>query len=558
MKFKDKTEGFARFLNKISYSKIRLLLLTVSGLFTGLTIVFPEVGFIEWITLIPTGVVLLIRGTDKNVKLRSLYLDGLLFFYMYYVVCYHWFVNLYPLDFVEGMTKGGALAVVLAAVLGLSLLQALMGGLVFLCAALVFRSRVAEKLRLGFVAPFAAAGLWAVFEWLQCFGWWGVPWGRLPIGQTKYLVGLQNASVLGSYFVTFMLVAVNLVLAYALINPPKLRISIITVACLLVFQYGSGTLLWFTNDLEEGQKISVACIQGNISSNEKWDSSSFTKTLKNYSSYTRQAAKQGAQLVIWPETAFPYDISGGEFEIYAQAFASLAKECGVYMLVGTFTSNEQGEVFNSLVCFTPDGRELDTVYSKRRLVPFGEFVPIRPVIETLIPPLAELVMSGEEIASGEGAQIIQLDNGIAIGGLVCFDSIYDELTLESVRSGATLMCLSTNDSWFTDSRALNIHNAQAQLRAIESGRYVARAANTGITTAINSRGEVIDSIEPLVDGMLAFDAYARDGRTPWSVAGNMFVYVLFALYILVFAWEGLVKAFIQYKPVSKEKKNKIV
>ena len=132
-------------LRKIAYKKRRIVLLIFSGLLTGLTLVFTKLGFLEWITMIPAGIILLVRASDREVRLRSLYSDGFLFFYSYYLVCYHWFVNLYPLEFIDGMTKGGALAVVILAWFGLSLLQALMGGCVFLLAGLLFRCNLSQK-----------------------------------------------------------------------------------------------------------------------------------------------------------------------------------------------------------------------------------------------------------------------------------------------------------------------------------------------------------------------------------------------------------------------------
>jgi apolipoprotein N-acyltransferase len=364
----------------------------------------------------------------------------------------------------------------------------------------------------------------------------------LPIAQTFYITGLQNASLFGSYFVTFAIVAVNMLLAYALVNIisiSRVRIGAIAALVLLVFQYGSGLIIYAATDVTEGEKIRIACIQGNISSSEKWDVSSSDKTLYNYEKYTVEAAREGADIVLWPETAIPYNLS--EYEEYAELFAEMSNTNGVYILVGTYVNNEEGNALNSLVCFTPDGEQLDTVYSKRHLVPFGEYVPFRPFIETFVPPLAELVLSSDDIYPGEGAQIIETDEGIALGGLICFDSIYDELTLETVRGGAELICLSTNDSWFVDSVALDMHNAQAQIRAIESGRYVARAANTGISTVITPKGEVIERLEPLVEGKIVCDVYATDRTTVWSVIGNTFIYLLIIVFVCVIADNILIK-----------------
>ncbi len=506
----------------------RFLLLALGGFLTGLTLVFPEIGFLEWLTLVPFGIFLLESGSDRRIRLGGLYGYGLFFFMCYYLVVFHWFVNLYPLDFIDGMTTGGALAVVCVAWLGLSLLQALMGGLLFVVAGILFRSRALEKIR--FLKPFAAAALWSVYEWTQTLGWWGVPWGRLPLGQSKYAVGLQTASLFGSYFITFLLVAVNLCVAYGLcewIKVPKeqqtrklIQPCCIAVTAMLVFQYSVGSMLWFF-DAEEKNTGRAAAIQGNISSHEKWSLESTQKTKEIYGEYTRKAAEEGASLVVWPETALPYKIT--EKNSMGKYVSSLAKETGVTILVGCFTAGDENE-YNSIVCFLPDGSMSETVYSKRRLVPFGEFVPMRGLIETLIPPLAELVLSGEDIAWGEGANVFELEEG-NVGSLICFDSIYEELTRESVLSGAELICLSTNDSWFTDSAALYMHNAQAQLRAIESGRYVVRSANTGISTIISNRGEIIKELDPLVDGMAVEKIEFRDQHTLYTVIGNVFVYL---------------------------------
>ena len=513
----------------------RFLLLLASALLTGLTLVVPVLGFLEWVTLIPLGLFLLSYAADPSVRLRALYGYGLCFFWCFYIVVFHWFVNLYPLDFIDGMTKGGALAVVLVAWLGLSLLQALMGGLVFVVAGAILRVKCLERAPLA--KPFLIAGIYAFYEWTQTLGWWGVPWGRLPLGQAKYLVGLQTASLLGSYFVTFVLVAVNAALAFALLTflgrkgegdetepnakrvTGRIRVACVVAAGLIVFQYGAGSLLWFTSPKGE-ESIRAAAIQGNISSHEKWDFNSITRTREIYREYTLRAAEQGAQIVVWPETALPYVVD--ENTAY---LTELAKEAEVTILVGAFTNDGVSENdYNSLACYLPDGSMHETVYSKRRLVPFGEFVPFSKLIETLIPPLAELVMSSGSVEWGEGSQLIELKEG-SIGSLICFDSIYEELTRESVRDGAELICLSTNDSWFTDSVALDMHNAQAQLRAIESGRYVVRAANTGISTVITERGEVIARLEPLVDGMLVEDVEIRSNTTLYTLIGNTFVYL---------------------------------
>lgn len=513
----------------------RYLLLALSGVLTGLMLVFPRIGFFEWLTLVPLGIFLLCEADAPSLRLRGTYGYGFFFFFCFYVVVFHWFINLYPLDFIDGMTPAAAVAVVLAGSLGLSALQALFGGLLFVLIRIVFRTRLFTRFKI--LRPFGAAGLWAIYEWTQTLGWWGVPWGRLPLGQSEYLVGLQTASLFGSYFVTFLLVAVNLCIAYAVKERAALKPMALAVTAMLIFQYGVGALLYCTN-MESKNSLRVAAIQGNVSSQEKWTEESRERTLSVYREYTLAAADEGADIVVWPETALPYTVT--ESNSIGRYCSSLARQANVTILVGAFTENESGEQYNSMLCVLPDGSFHETVYSKQRLVPFGEYVPMRAVFELIIPPLAELVMSSDDIVAGEGANVIALDD-VNIGCIVCFDSIYEELTRSSVLEGAELVCLSTNDSWFTDSAALYMHNAQAQLRAIESGRYIVRAANTGISTVIDAKGNVLEQLEPLVDGMLVCDVETDDTLTLYSRIGNILVYLLILAYSALFVTELLNK-----------------
>jgi apolipoprotein N-acyltransferase len=101
--------------------------------------------------------------------------------------------------------------------------------------------------------------------------------------------------------------------------------------------------------------------------------------------------------------------------------------------------------------------------------------------------------------------------------------------MDSLRNGAQLLAVSTNDSWFTDSRGVWMHHAQSQLRAIETGRYVVRSANTGVSSVINDRGEVLESLAPLKTGYVLETARISDRVTVYSVIGNVFAYACIAL-----------------------------
>ena len=521
------------FFRKLTDAKWkRYLLLASSGILTGLTLVFPQIGFLEWLTMVPAAIFILSELDSDKYRARKIYGYGLFFFLSFYVVVFHWFVNMYPLDFIDGMTAWAAIVVVLAGCVGLSLFQALFGGLAFLLLRWLFRTRFLSDHRV--LRPFAAAGVWAVYEWTQTIGWWGVPWARLPIGQSEYIVGLQTASLFGPYFITFAIVLVNFCVAYVLVEGKGIKTMTVAAAATLVFQYGVGTALYFI-PMDGTETVRVAAVQGNISSNEKWDESGDqkTRTLKVYAEYTLKASENGADIVVWPETALPYSVTEKNF--YGKYCSSVAEEGNVTVLAGVLRDNG---FRNSVVCVLPDGSFHDTVYDKQRLVPFGEFVPFKEVFELLIPPLADLVMTSGDMIAGEDTQIMELD-GVKVGCLICFDSIYEDLARRSVKDGANIICLSTNDSWFTDSRALYMHNAQAQMRAIENGRYVVRAANTGISTVISAKGQVLEELEPLVDGIVEYDVPVNIHRTLYSVIGNVFIILLVLIFTVLLIWESI-------------------
>ena len=136
-------------------------------------------------------------------------------------------------------------------------------------------------------------------------------------------------------------------------------------------------------------------------------------------------------------------------------------------------------------------------------------------------------MLSSDLTAGKDSALFETEWG-KIGSLICFDSIYEQLTVDSVRDGAELMVISSNDSWFFDSAAVYQHQSQAQLRAIESGRYILRSANTGIPTIISPKGELLSWIDPLVDGYAVSEVATVSKNTLYTVVGNLLVYLSIA------------------------------
>ncbi len=494
-----------------------------SGLLTGICVVLPQIGFLAYFSMIPAFLAFLSKAKNEGYKKKkSAYLDGFIFFMSYYVVVFHWFVYLYPLSF-TGMSEAAALAVVIVAVFGLSALQASVGALNFLWLSFFSKGKIYKKYPVAIA--FFGASLWAVLEWTQTLTWAGIPWGRLVLSQAEYTVNLQTVSLFGSYFITFLIAAVNFLFAYAIFDRRHIRLCPIVACSMVIANLAAGTVLYFMPE-KSGEPIKSAALQGNMLSGDKWADNSTDNCINIYSELIRESAKDGAELIVLPETAIPtYILESGFYSEYYEVFSELSKETGAVLVVGAFSFEGDGEDKNSLMVFYPDGNADLDAYVKQKLVPFGEFVPYRALVTTLIPPLADINMLSSDLYRGDESSVFELGDGKA-GALICFDSIYEQVTLESVRNGAQLIVMSTNDSWFYDSRAVYMHNYQAKLRAIETGRYIVRSGNTGISSIISSKGDIIDEQAPLTFGYALEDVRMSESRTLYSYIGNSFVYLL--------------------------------
>ena len=495
--------------------------LMLGAVLTALTLVVPEIGLLEWLSLALMLFGVLRLFENRACTARKAYAYGFLTVYVYYFIIYHWIVNLYPLDFV-GLDEASSLVVVLVGWFGLPILQAVLGGFVFLLYRLIERGEVASRLPI--LKPFAFAALWMIFEWCSTLGWMGVPWGRLALGQIKMLPMVQSASLLGSYFVGFLMLSVAGLLAQAVINRPKAMLCGVLAGSIFAANLVFGVLSCLV-PRQSNETVRVAVLQANINSHEKWAANSAQRTRETYAKLTRAAVADGAELVVMPETAFPYDLSvKGTTRTF---LCDLAKECGVPLIVGALASDEFDHTYNSMFLIEPDGSFREEFYSKRHLVPFGEYVPMRELILLLFPPLADMSALDDDLTPGPDSALFETEWG-KIGSLICFDSIYETLTLESVRDGADLMLIASNDSWFFDSAGVYQHQAQAQLRAVESGRYVVRAANTGISTILSPTGEILEWIDPLTEGYAVADVGMRSQKTLYDCVGNFFIYLCIA------------------------------
>ncbi len=505
----------------------RFLLTVLPAFVTGMLYTYYDFGILAWISLSPYFYLIIKRSADETVKPRRLYLTGLLFSFVYYSSVFYWFTYQYPLDFM-GFSKAMSIAYVCLAWFGLSLLYSLTLALLPYATCRVSRTKLFGKAP--YLLPVFIALFQSLVEWMHTKTFLGVPWCRLALTQQTILPNIQIASVLSSYFVTFLIVCVNAYLAYAFYVYKKAdkaalkKTAVPCLAALLIFvaNYIFGTVSMVLDEKGESDEyVAVCATQGNMLSQEKWSNGGLQSAVDKYTALTEQALGEGAEIIVFPETALAVDLR--EYTGLAESLATLAEENNCTLIVGAFDS-EGEESYNAIYTFHPDGSLAENTYKKRHLVPFGEYLPAKNVFCTLFPFLDELNLFEDELTAGANSENAETEYG-EIGFLICFDSVYEELALESVADGAELLAVSTNDSWFLDSSAIFEHNGQSVLRAVETRRYVVRAANTGMSSIITPRGEITKSLQPLCEGQITDLVVFRDDMTFYAKCPSLFIVI---------------------------------
>ena len=437
-----------------------------------------------WCALIPLFVT--VFGFERTLKrvLCSLFC----FFFAFYFFAYSWFVNLYPLDF-AGL---GNVESVLVIIIAVSFIPLVHGIIMTLC--VFFGYLAARETKCTVLRAVLVSFGYVLGEYVQSVGIFAFPWARLFVGQTAFPSLLQSASLFGSYFVTFLMVLVNALCAFSLLNAgensPKSRMFAFIAAGIFTVNLVFGVIRVNFTDLSECDDLDAVVLQGNIPSGEKWSGQTDEKEV--YLGLAARFENTGldADIAVMPETAFPVTIhpEDGYISSHEQTLIEIADTVDAELFAGAFSKND-GKSYNSIFVIYPEG-VFSKPYNKYNIVPFGEFLPYRSFIEKIIPSLAEINMLSSDISRGESFMPIETKAGKA-ACLVCFDSIFPETARRQIKNGGQFIVIATNDSWYKTSSAIYQHADHAVMRAIENNVPVIRSANTGISRIIDARGRIV-------------------------------------------------------------------
>jgi apolipoprotein N-acyltransferase len=476
-----------------------------------LALSFPKFGHsaCAWIALAP----LMVAVAHRPQTTRRAFALGLVTGAGYFSGTLYWLV--------ETMTTFGGLGIA-SAVFAAAMLIAYLS--LFPAAFAVIQARLVTAM--GKRALLFSPAIWVATEMGRTYLLDGFPWELLGYSQATVLPIAQIASVVGVYGLSALIALVSAAAAYATVAPrdPRRWQACALVAALVLATGVWGTLRIRTQALmSAGTGIRVAVLQGNILQDQKWDPAMRDAIMQRYIDMTREAIGRKAQFILWPESATPLpyeqDVARGE------VIRRLAREAQVTLLIGSdqvepvqpvlAAKPPPERLYNAAYLIKPDGSTA-AIYRKIHLVPFGEYVPF----SRLLFFVGNLVEAVSDFTPGTEATLLPVAGHMA-STAICYEVIYSGLMRSFVTQGSELLTTITNDAWYGWSSAAYQHWEQASLRAIEEGRYLARAANTGISGFVDPYGRVLQRSNMFQSAVMAEDVRFLTGRTIYSRIGDV-------------------------------------
>jgi apolipoprotein N-acyltransferase len=365
--------------------------------------------------------------------------------------------------------------------------------------------------------------IWTLAEWLRGLLFTGFPW--LSVGYSQVPTSpLAGYAPLFGVFGVSLIVAVSAGLLLFWWNVRWSKPGKFALGMLLVLWVSGALLRGIEWTHPQGEPLKVSLLQGNIAQDTKFAEESLVDTLEIY---RRLAQSSDARLIVMPETALPL-LRENVPEYYQTILRDHVRKNGGDILIGAF-EKENGNYYNSVYSV---GASESQHYRKTHLVPFGEFIPLRSVFGWLVNEVLQIPMGDQASGGTNQAPLNVAGQKVAVN--ICYEDAFGEEIIRALPQ-ATLLVNVTNDAWYGDSFAAIQHNQLSQMRALETGRMVLRATNTGATSVIGVDGRIQTMLPQHEEGVLTAQVQGYVGSTMYVVWGNGGVLVLIGL-MLGFVW----------------------
>jgi apolipoprotein N-acyltransferase len=365
------------------------------------------------------------------------------------------------------------------------------------------------------------------------------PW-YLANSQVSIIPFIQSADLVGPYGASFLIMwfnaaAYDVFISWRSNRPMRWNVLLLVVMCVLASNvYGILRLRTVTTETAKAAKLTVAAIQGNIDIDLKWNPVQVKRNLQTYQNLTRQA--DGAALVIWPETAVELWLAENLAQVPTDVMPAL--NVGQFFIFGarSFRGQLFGPDFKAFnTAFLSDGRgRILSHYHKQVLLAFGEYLPFSGILSKL-----PAMPFADGFTPGDGPHTLDLPGPIHVAPLVCYEDLMPELSRAFVKTGnANFLVNITNDAWYGRTVAPWQHARLAQWRAIETRRNLVRVTNTGVTSVIDAKGEMIQSVPLFTSAVLKTEVALLDGETLYVRFGDWFAWSATLISLAVFLMAG--------------------
>ena len=467
-----------------------------------LTTAFPKlnVGFVALFALVP--LFWLWSKSSWKDAFRWGWLSGTIFFF----VMFFWMTN--SLGDYIGQWKLLA-GVLLAGAEGLAF------------AAVAVLTSLACRTGVGVLAVFALPAAWFIVESVRTRGSLGVPFGEIGLAAAHMPWLLPVAAFGGAYGLSVLIALFNGALFGIVSGTPRARLAGVVTLCVWI-------AIVVAADVARARvavpppHLAVAIAQGNISQRDKWSPAIFDHTMAVYAGLTHDAKARGARVVVWPETAVTsYPLQEPSLLAYLERLASAND---VWLLAGTIDRPQKLSLYNSVIELTPRGA-LDGEYEKHILVPFAEYLPLDRYLRGL--PLFE---EASQFVPGPGPKLLRAA-GMRFGVLVCYESAFAPYAREIANAGADALIVVTDDAWFGHTSGPYQHADMAVIDAVQTGRWVVRGADTGISEVIDPKGTIVARLDLDNAGVVVADI-GDHVNTPYLRWGVSWLVVLALLAIV--------------------------
>ena len=522
----------------------RAALAVASGLAMGLAFPKFDYGLLAWVALVPLFYA--IEGESMRRVFRWAYLQG----FASYIVSLYWIPI--PLhDFADVPMQYAIFPMLaLAGIVAINTAVAIWAG-----------EFIARRTRIPSVITMPVA--WTAIEWFRTYVPASFPWNLLGYAAYKNLELIQFAEFTGVYGVSALIVFFNAVVYVVISRRGGYRLQTVSLSALTAMMIAFVAFgAWRINNVKNAPtsgNFKVAMVQGNIPQSLKWDPKFLPQSYGVYQTETVDAASRGADLIVWPEASaaflfqpddqYPAGLAGDAQ--YRTALLTLARNIRKPILFGApALARADGHLgfYNRAYLVSADGNgEVDAHYDKIELVPFGEYVPARAILGFFV---NKIVNGFGDLVPGREQTLFDF-RGTKLGILICYESIFPDLTRREVNAGADVLVNITNDAWYGESSAPYQVLAMAALRSVETKVPMVRVANTGFSALIEPSGRITERTPLFQRGTIIAKVNWRPVRTFYTIVGDLFAEICFVLMAigLITAWRWPRPSTLEVQPV---------